>query len=106
RLGQALREVAPWGGPVLTGFYSALALRDLDKGLFHYLPVRVSLKPLDAAIPANQETVSKKTGRTIRTADCCHDCIRTFFDPMTNVVRFKSYFFRGQSGRGGCNWRA
>lgn len=87
RLGQLLWEVAPWGGPILTSFYGVLDLLGLAGQLLDHLPAGVSLKPLNAAVIANEKTVSENAGWTINAPDSCHDRVRTFLDPMANVIR-------------------
>ena len=79
-----------------------MTLRGLITGrLISYLPARVGFKSRSAAIPADEETVGKKTGRTMISANRCNDGVRAFFYPIANVIGGQNSRFKKRSGRFG-----
>src|SRR5437879_3338288 len=80
-----------------------MTLHQLITGLLiSYLPARVGFKSRSAAIPADEETVGKKTGRTMISANRCNDGVRAFFYPIANVIGGQNSRFKKRSGR--CGW--
>ncbi len=79
-----------------------MTLRGLITGrLISYLPARVGFKSRSAAILADEETVGKKTGRTMISANRCNNGVRAFFYPIANVVGGQNNRFKKRSGRFG-----
>src|SRR5205809_6729005 len=83
-----------------------MTLRGLITGrLISYLPARVGFKSRSAAIPADEETAGKKTGRTMISANRCNDGVRAFFYPIANVIGGQHSRFKKRSGRFGWSLR-